>query len=117
MKHLVPMTEEQREQIKQKRIADQEYAKANLKLDYADSGYWSEIASKYKLTMPHWYIPASATKYIRRACKKTGVDMDKFIESTGFSNLNQFVNANPTWTAVATVGLVLEFAENKGDDN
>ena len=111
MMNLVPMTEEQREQIKQKRIEAQEYAKANLKLDYADSGYWSEIASKYKLTMPHWYIPASATKYIRRACKKTGVDMDKFIESTGFSNLNQLVNANSTWNAVAMVGLVLEFSE------
>ena len=37
--------------------------------------------------------------------------MDKFIESTGFSNLNQLVNANSTWTAVAMVGLVLEFSE------
>lgn len=111
MTHLVPMTEEQREQAKQKRVVSQEYAKANLKTDYADESYWREIASKYKLTMPHWYIPASATKYIRRACKKTGVDMDKFIESTGFSNLNQLVNANSTWNAVAMVGLVLEFSQ------
>lgn len=111
MTHLVPMTEEQREQIKQKRIADQEYAKANLKTTYTDEPYWREIASKYKLTMPHWYIPASATKYIRRACKKTGVDIEAFIESTGFTNLNQLVNANYTWTAVAMVGLVLEFSQ------
>lgn len=111
MTHLVPMTDEQRKQAKQKRTDAQEYAKANLKTDYADEPYWREIASKYKLTMPHWYIPASATKYIRRACKKTGVDIDNFIESTGFTNLNQLVNANSTWTAVAMVGLVLEFSQ------
>lgn len=112
MTHLVPMTEEQREEIKQKRIADQEYAKANLKTDYADKKFWKDAASKYNLRLPGWWIHSSEIKYIRRACKKLKIDVRDFIESTGFNNLNELAENNPTWNAVSMVGLVLEFKES-----
>ena len=109
---LVPMTDEQRQEIKDKRVADQEYAKEHLKTEYMDQKYWAEKASEYGLRLPGWWIPSSEIKYIRRACKKLNIDINDFIESTGFSNLSQLAANNPTFTALAMVGLVLEFREN-----
>lgn len=108
-----PMSQEQREEIRLKRIADQEYAKEHLKTEYMDENYWRETASKYGLRLPGWWISSSEVKYIRRACKKVGVEVSDFIESTGFSNLNQLAANNPTFTALAMVGLVLEFKEGQ----
>lgn len=110
---LVPMSDEQRQEIKDKRIADQEYAKEHLKTEYMDENYWRETASKYGLRLPGWWIPSSEVKYIRRACKKLGVGINDFTESMGFSNLNQLAANNPSWNAVAMVGLVLEFKESQ----
>lgn len=109
-----PMTEQQREEVRLKRIADQEYAKENLITDYKDEQFWRENASKVDLRLPGWWIPSSETKYIRRACKKLGVDVNSFVESTGFSNLNQLVKANSKWSAVGMVGLCIEFAIETG---
>lgn len=107
-----PMSQEQREEVRLKRIADQEWAKENLKTDWADENYWRETASKYGLRLPGWWIPAREVKYIRRACKKVGVEVSDFIDSTGFNNLNQLAEANSGSTALSMVGLVLEFKEN-----
>lgn len=109
MSSLVPMNEEQREAVRLKRIADQEYAKNNLNISYADEQYWREQSSLFGIRLPMWWIPAQETKYARRACKKLGVDIKDFVESTGFSNLNQFVQANPRWTALGAVGLCIEY--------
>jgi len=112
MTHLVPMTEEQREQVKQKRLADQEYAKANLKTNWQDADFWRERAVVYGLRMPMWWIPATETKYVRRACKKLNINIEHFILSTGFTNINQLVKHNPTWTAFGLVGLCIDYKEN-----
>ena len=114
--HLVRMTDEQREVAKLKRIADQEYARQHLKTEYMDQNYWVDTASKYGLRLPGWWIPAREVKYIRRACKKVGVKVSDFIDSTGFSNLNQLAANNPTFTALAMVGLVLEYKEGRQSD-
>lgn len=111
MSSLVPMSDEQRQQIKADRIAAQEYARQHLKTEYMDQNYWAETASKYGLRLPGWWIPSSEVKYIRRACKKLSIDVAQFVESTGFSNLAQLAENNPRFTAVALVGLVLEFKE------
>jgi hypothetical protein len=111
MKHLAPMTEEQREAIKLKRVADQEYARHHLKTEYMDHSYWADTASKYGIRLPGWWIPSSEVKYIRRACKKLGIEVSDFLSSTGFSNLNQLVENNSRFTALSMVGLVLEFKE------
>lgn len=105
-----PMTEAQREEVRLKRLADQEYAKNNLNTSYADEQFWREKASERGLRLPMWWIPSSETEYVRRACKKLSIDVNSFVESTGFSNLNQFVKANSKWTALGMVGLCVEFA-------
>lgn len=110
---LVPMTDEQRQAIKEKRIVDQEWAREHLNISYADEAYWREKASEKGLRLPLWWIPSSETKYIRRACKKLYIDINDFIASTGFSNLNQLVKANSKWTALGMVGLCIEFALEK----
>lgn len=104
-----PMNEEQREEVRLKRIADQGWAKGNLNVSYADEQFWRERASEFNIRLPMWWKPASDTKYIRRACKKLGIDVKDFVTSTGFSNLNQFVQNNPRWTAFSVVGLVIEY--------
>lgn len=108
-----PMTQEQREAVAVHRLADQEYALFHLTTSYADEQYWREKASLFGLRMPRWWIPATETKHIRRACKKLNIDINDFVESTGFSNLNQFVKANSRWTAFGVVGLCIEFAIEK----
>ncbi len=112
--NFTPMTGQQREEVRLKRVADQEYAKENLITDFKDEPFWRENASKVGLRLPGWWIPSNETKYIRRACKKLGVDVNSFVESTGFSNLNQFVKANSQWSAVGMVGLCIEFAIETG---
>lgn len=111
---LTPMTDEQRQAVKDKRSADQDYAKEHIKTEYMDESYWRDAASKYGLRLPGWWIPSNETKYIRRACKKLGVDVNSFVESTGFSNLNQLVKANSNWSVVGMVGLCIEFAIETG---
>lgn len=110
MKHLVPMTDDQRQAVKDQRIIDQQYARENLNISYADEQFWRDKASTFGLRLPLWWISASETKYVRRACKKLSIDTNDFIASTGFSNLNQLVKANSKWTALGMVGLCIEFA-------
>lgn len=104
-----PMTDEQRQQSKEKRISDQAWAKQHLKTDYADEQFWREQSSLFGIRLPMWWKPASDTKYVRRACKKLGIEVKDFVDSTGFSNLNQFVQNNPRWSALAVVGLCIEY--------
>lgn len=106
---LVPMSDEQRQEIKDKRIAAQEYAKEHLYTEYKDEQFWREQSSLFGIRLPMWWKPASDTKYVRRACKKLSIDVAQFVESTGFSNLNQFVRNNPRWSALAVVGLCIEY--------
>lgn len=108
--NFAPMSQEQREEVRLKRIDDQEYAKEHLNTSYADEQFWRDKAPTFGLRLPLWWIPSSETKYIRRACKKLNVDLNNFISSTGFSNLNQLVKANSRWTALGMVGLCIEFA-------
>lgn len=108
--NFTPITLEQREQAKQQRLVDQQYARENLNISYADEQFWRDKASTFGLRMPLWWIPSSETKYVRRACKKLNVDVNDFVTSTGFSNLNQLVKANSKWTALGMVGLCIEFA-------
>lgn len=107
--NFVPMSQEQREQAKLKRVADQQYAREHLYTEYKDEGFWREQSSLFGIRLPMWWKPASDTKYVRRACKKLGIEVKDFVGSTGFSNLNQFVQNNPRWSALAVVGLCIEY--------
>ena len=109
-----PMDEQQREEVRLKRVADQEYAKEYLILDRPDESYWKAEASTRGIRMPQWHILGSEIKYVKRACKKLGVDVKEYVESTGFKTLKEFAEANPKFNAVAMVGLAIEYAVSKG---
>lgn len=106
---MIQITEEQREINKQKRLKDQEYARNHLKTTYSDENFWRNEASKYGLKLPGWWYPASETKYVRRACKKLGVNIDDFIASTGCKNLQELAKINNKWSVLGLVGLVIEW--------
>lgn len=112
--NFTPMSQEQREEVRLKRIADQEYAKEHLILDRPDEAYWKSEASARGIRMPQWHILGTEVKYVKRACKKLGVDVKEYVESTGFKTLKEFAESNPKFNAVAQVGLVIEYALSKG---
>ena len=109
-----PMNEEQREAVRIKRIDDQEYAKENLILNRPDEAYWKSEASARGIRMPQWHILGNEVKYVKRACKKLGIDVKEYLESTGFKTLKEFAETNHKFNAVAMVGLVIEYAVDKG---
>lgn len=109
-----PMTDQQREEVRLKRIADQEYAKEHLILDRLDEPYWKAEASARGIRMPQWHILGTEVKYVKRACKKLGIDVKEYVESTGFKTLKEFAETNHKFNAVAQVGLVIEYAVSKG---
>ena len=111
-----PMTDTQREEVRLKRIADQEWAKEHLKTIYMDENYWREIASELGCRLPSWWIPGTEVKYLRRISKKLNFDLKLFVESTGFSNIKEFCQANSKFTALALSGLVLEWYKTGGSD-
>lgn len=109
-----PMTEQQRKEVRLKRVADQEYAKENLILNRPDEPYWKAEASARGIRMPQWHILGTEVKYVKRACKKLGIDVKEYVESTGFKTLKEFAEFNPKFNALAQVGLVIEYAVSKG---
>lgn len=109
-----PMSDSQREEVRLKRVAHQEYAKEHLILDRPDEAYWKAEASARGIRMPQWHILGNEIKYIKRACKKLGIDVKEYTESTGFKTLKEFAEVNHKFNAVAQVGLVIEYAVSKG---
>lgn len=108
------MSDEQRQQAKEKRIADQAYAKEHFILDRPDEAYWKAEASARNIRMPQWHIAGTEVKYIKRACKKLGIDVKEYTEATGFKTLKEFAETNHKFNAVAMVGLAIEYAVGKG---
>lgn len=109
MSNFTPITEEQRQQAKQQRLVDQEFARNNLKINYTDQTHWVSLAAKYNSKLPLWWKSASDVKYLRRIAKKANFDLNIFVESTGCSNIKEWVNLNPTYTALGVAGPLLEF--------
>lgn len=111
--HLTRMTDEDRTNAAIKREAAKAWAEQNLLQELADENYWRTTASDYGVRMPLRHAPPEG-KYLKRAAKKLGVDIQDFVKSTGFITLKQFTTANSKWPAYALVGLLLEYHhENK----
>lgn len=108
-KAFTPMTDEQRQLIKEKREAAQLWAKENLRDDFADESFWRSLGSDKGIRMPQRHVPGSEIKHLKRACKKLNIEVSDFLESTGFANLKQLVAVNKTWPSWALVGLILEY--------
>ena len=90
------------------------YAEENLQMSYGeDDDHWTKLAKKHGIRLPQKHIPASETKYLKKALKKLGVTPKEWLEEEGLTTLKQFAILNPTWTARAHVGLLLEYVEGK----
>ena len=115
--NFVPMSDEQREAIRLKRLADQGWAKENLMDNFSDESYWRSLGSDYGVRFPQRHVPGSELKHLKRTCKKLDVEISDFLESTGFSTLKQFTQANEKWPSWALVALILEWNhDNKTND-
>ena len=111
--NFTPITDEQREQAKQQRLADQEYARNNLKINYVDQPHWVNLASKYNCKLPMWWKPSSDVKYLRRVAKKANFDLNLFVESTGCSNIKGYADLNSNWSVLGLVGTLLEYIDEQ----
>lgn len=109
--NFAPITDEQREQAKQQRLIDQEYARNNLKINYVDQPHWVTLAAKYNSKLPGWWYPSSDIKYLRRIAKKANFDLNLFVDSTGCSNIKEWVNLNSNYTALGAAGSLLEYID------
>lgn len=95
---------------KETKDAKRLYAQENLNTDYGDDeAVWRALAKEVGFRLPVWYHPASNTKYVKKLLKHLGIHVKEWLEVEGFSKLGDFAIANPTWTALAHCGLVLEY--------
>lgn len=105
-----------REQAQASRIAKKQYAEENLKLDYADSPLWRELASKYNTRLPSYIHPNTSSKYLKRVMNHLGVNAKEYLEVCGVTTFKQLAELNPEYTAMAEVGLFLESYDEKQNE-
>lgn len=92
---------------KLKREQGIEYAHKHLKLDYDEESYWKELSSKLGIRRFQWWQPANP-KNMRKALKKVNRDVEWFKDITGFRTLKDHENANPSMSANAFIGFMME---------
>lgn len=109
MKTFTPMTDEQRQQVKEKREAAQLWASEYLLDNFADENFWRTLSSDAGIRMPQRHVPGTDIKHMKRACKKLNIEVSDFLQSTGFSTLKQLATSNIKWPSWALVGLILEY--------
>lgn len=108
----VTMTPEQREASKQARIAKRIWSEENLQQDFLDVQVWRDLASNHSVRLPISYAAGTETKYYKRITKQLGVELEQFVEETGYKTIKQFAQANVRWPAYAICGLILEWFES-----
>ena len=102
-----------KEQAAASRLAKKQYAEENLKLDYADAPLWRELASKYNTRLPSYVHPNTASNYLKRMLTHLGVDSKEYLEACGVTTFKQLAEMNPEYTAMAEVGHLLEWVDDK----
>ena len=95
----------------QEAVAQKKLDNAHLKNDFSDLTHWKELASKYGVRLPRYYIPSSETKYLKRLFKKVEMDIQEYLNACGVSTVKQLVKLNPNYPAAAEVGLALEYID------
>lgn len=105
------MSDEDRVKSAQVKEEKKQWALANLKQDFEDLQVWKDLASKHSVRLPIYYAAGTEIKFVKRMTKKLGVNLDEFLESTGFTTLKQMALSNPTWPSYALCGILLEYAE------
>ena len=109
------ITDEDRQKAKESRLAKKQWAEENLKLVYEDESVWEELAKKHRVRLPQKQIPNTELKYMKRMFKHLGLDMKLYLEDSGVASLKQLVSLNPTWTARAECGMLLEYFDEYFD--
>ena len=102
-----------KEQAAASRLAKKQWAEENLKLEYADSPLWRELASKYNTRLPSYVHPNTASKYLKRMLNHLGVDSKEYLADCGVTTFKQLAELNPEYTAMAEVGHLLEWYDEK----
>lgn len=102
-----------KEQAQASRLAKKQYAEENLKLDYADSPLWRELASKYGTRLPSYIYPNTSSKYLKRVLNHLGVNAKEYLEVCGVTTFKQLAELNPGYTAMAEVGHLLEHFDER----
>lgn len=105
------MSDEDRLKSAQVKEEKKQWALANLKQDFEDIQVWKDLASKHSVRLPIYYAAGTEIKFVKRMSKKLEVNIDEFLESTGFTTLKQMALSNPTWPSYALCGILLEYAE------
>lgn len=90
---------------------------AHLYQDFLDSPTWKELASKYGVRLPRYYIPNTETKYLKRLFKKVEIDIQEYLEDCGVKTAKSLVNMNSNWPCYAEVGLALEWIDERDLDS
>ncbi|MNE94825.1 hypothetical protein D3C80_1928360 [compost metagenome] len=74
------------------------------------------MASKYGVRLPQMLSANTEIKYIKRICKQLDIDISEYLEDCGVKTLKQLVNLNPTFTAFAEVGYMLEWYDDRSSE-
>jgi hypothetical protein len=86
-------------------------ASSNI-VELADMNYHKELASKYGIKMPSYVCQSSELKYVKRAARIVGIDVNEWVrECIGGGTLIEFAANNPNIGARGVVGLYLEYAD------
>ena len=117
MSYLESLTEDQRKELREKANLAREIKKKEGESLFQDFGedetHWRTLASRYNIRLPASYIPNTEIKYIKRVAKKLGIDYKEYLEDCGAKTLKELVEFNPNYPAVAEVGLLLEYYDEK----
>lgn len=102
--------QERQEAIEKSKLAKQAkkmYAEQNLKLSFSDEQYWRNIASELDIKLPQRYD--HGPKAVKKLAKKLGINIQEWVESTGFTTLSALCKANKTFPSFAIAGIMLEY--------
>lgn len=116
------MTQEERTEMLEKARAAREKKKELfiseshlLKSSFADKNHWRKLASKFQVRFPADYVPGSEVKLSRRAMRKSGVSPEIIKDRLGM-DIKAFAEQNSTWPAYAIIGIILEIADEIGNE-
>ncbi|AZD19679.1 hypothetical protein C4K24_0345 [Pseudomonas chlororaphis subsp. aurantiaca] len=87
----------------------QDYARENLKLDFADKTHWRELAGARGIHLPAWYVTATGGR-LGRYAERLGLTIHDVHAATGCRSFRALVQMNPTYPLFAHVGVLLEIA-------
>ena len=87
----------------------QDFARENLKLDFADADHWRALAAAAGFRLPAWYVTSTGGK-TQGFADRLGLTIHEVYAATGCRSYRSFVERNPTWPLFAHVGVLLEIA-------